>query len=78
MKMGKGLTIKRLTNNRFQVFDGLTQQTTLYNIDNFGIILCESGKDRSSYRYPIAEMVHPRTDGSVSTFEIYRRAGVRQ
>ena len=75
--MGKGLTIERLTNNRSQVFDSLNQQTTVYSIDNFGIILCESGTDRSSYRYPIAEMIHPKTDGSVSTFEIYRRAGVQ-
>lgn len=55
--MGYGLTVVRLSDGRISVFDSATQQTTIYAIDADGIILCESGKDDSQYRYAVRRLL---------------------
>jgi hypothetical protein len=72
--MGHGLTVERLKDSRIRVFDSACQWTTIYLVFD-GIILCESGTDCLEYRLAAESL--EKTDGSVSTFEIYRRAGVR-
>jgi hypothetical protein len=72
--MSNGLTVERLKDGRISVFDSSCKWTTVY-IQFEGILLCESGHDHSKYRYAVREL-DERIDGSVSTFEIYRRAGV--
>jgi hypothetical protein len=75
--MGHGLTVERTDVNHVRVFDSACQWSTVYVLFE-GLILCESGIDHSKYRYAVRELLDEKTDGSVSTYEIYRRAGVRQ
>jgi hypothetical protein len=55
--MGNGLTVVRLSNGHISVFDSASQRTTIYSIDADGIILCESGKDHSQYRYAVRHLL---------------------